>query len=78
MSRKRQQKHADDIYELKGSQVLCIVRGIASANMVECWDGISDGTIVAELPPRFRKTLWIRRGLAKQHLQKFPLILGQY
>lgn len=65
MSRKRLLRQVDDTHELQDGQVLCTVRGIASANVFECWDGLSDNTILAELPPRFRKTLWIRRGLAK-------------
>lgn len=67
MSRKRQRKQVDDISALQDGQVLCIVRGIAGANIFECWDGLADSSVVAELPPRFRKTLWIRRGSDKWH-----------
>lgn len=62
MSRKRQQKQADDLTELQEDQVLCIVKGTSGSNTFECSDGLAESTFNAELPPRFRKTLWIRRG----------------
>lgn len=62
MSKKRQQKQIEEITELQADQKLCIVKGVISANVFECSDGISDVNITAELPQRFRKTIWIRRG----------------
>jgi hypothetical protein len=77
MSRKRQQKQIDDVYELQDGQALCIVRKISSANMFECWDGLAESAIVAELPPRFRKTLWIRRGWLNDISEDLHLCFSQ-
>ncbi|KAF8316852.1 nucleic acid-binding protein [Clavulina sp. PMI_390] len=62
MSRKRQQKQVDEFEGIGEGQILCIVRSPAGANSFECSDGVSSESILAELPARFRKTLWIRRG----------------
>lgn len=78
MSRRRQQKQADDLTELQEDQVLCVVKGTSGSNTFECSDGLSDSTFIAELPPRFRKTLWIRRGDLRDSHERLNAILIGY
>lgn len=60
MSRKRPGNDAD---ELADGQRIYVVKKPAGSNLFECSDGLSESLFLIELPPRFRKVLWIRRGL---------------
>lgn len=68
MSRKRQQKQIEEISDVEEGQKLCLVKGVAGANIFECSDGVSEASLLAELPPRFRKSIWIRRGQSANDL----------
>ncbi|KAF9513311.1 hypothetical protein BS47DRAFT_1344364 [Hydnum rufescens UP504] len=61
MPRKRQQKVSDHTPdELEPGTRVCVVKKTTGSNVFECWDG--SASFLVELPPRFRKLMWIRRG----------------
>jgi len=62
MARKRQiQSQSLDLPELKEGQILCQVQGPPKgSSLFDAWDG-SELHLV-ELPARFRKSAWIKRG----------------
>lgn len=82
MSRKRQGREAEEVDGLAEGQKIYVVKKPAGPNLFECSDGLSESLFVVELPPRFRKVLWIRRGLVYADLSsKFMselCMLGSY
>ncbi|KAF8341628.1 uncharacterized protein EI90DRAFT_3012143 [Cantharellus anzutake] len=62
MPRKRPQNtdEIDSPADLVQNQRICVVKKFLGSNLYECWDG--EATLSIELPPRFRKSIWMRRG----------------
>lgn len=50
------------VEELADGQKIYVVKKPAGPNLFECSDGLSNALFIVELPPRFRKVLWVRRG----------------
>ncbi|QRV73027.1 eukaryotic translation initiation factor 1A,X-chromosomal [Ceratobasidium sp. AG-Ba] len=61
MPKKHQTRFADqELPEIKEGAVICRVGATRGGSQFEVYDG--ENTWLAELPKRFRNTVWIRRG----------------
>jgi hypothetical protein len=73
MFRKNQTRiHDQELPDIKEGMCVCQIGVARGGSQFEVWDGEKTG--LAELPKRFRNTVWVRRGEFVHFYDLYPVL----